>query len=311
MTSSALLPQMAGFLALMLVGRWLARGGRLGVDADAASTLLTALVIDVTLPALTLDVLLERPLTARLLWVLAPTTAAFVASLGAAALAGRALRVSPGAQAAMYLCAGYANTGFLGVPLTQSLFPRDPSAVQSALLVDTVNTTVSLWTIGVALASRSGAGTSREALGSRMLEIARKPATLSVLVGVVLNLAGVRAPHALHVVLERAGSATGALVFLAVGMRLDVGAIRAQWRPLAPVVLIKLGLAPLVALVTCRALGMHGAVATVAVAQSAMPTAMMSAVLARVYRCDDVLASAAVLATLALSIPTLMFWLAQ
>lgn len=309
MSPSALLPQMAGFVALMLLGRLVARNGRLGVDVDAASALLTALVVDVTLPALTLDVLLQRPLAARQLWVLAPTTAAFAVSLAAAAVAGRALKVSPGAQAAMYLCAGYANTGFLGVPLTQALFPRDASAVQAALLVDTVNTTVSLWTIGVALASRSGAGTSREALGARALEIARKPVTLSMLVGVALNLAGVRAPHALHVALDRAGSATGALVFLAVGMRLDVGAIRAQWRPLAPVVLIKLGLAPLVALGVSRALGLHGAAAEVALLQTAMPTAMMSAVLARVYRCDDVLASAAVFATLALSLPTLLFWL--
>ena len=308
MAVAALLPTLLGLLALVCVGVLLGRTGRLGIPAERAAVALTALVVDVTLPALTLDVLLRRQLTVAVAWSLVPSTVALLASLaagyGVSALAGWSRPV----RGTVMLCAAFCNTGFLGVPITRALFPERTEAAQAAVLIDTIDTTALLWTVGVAIAhsfgDRGGAAGARPNLRALLL----RPATLSVLVGLGANLLGLRCPAAVLSLLQGVGASTSVLVFLALGMRLDLSVLRGQRAPLLAALAIKMVLSPLLALLTVRALSLHGAPMAVSVLQASMPAAVIAAAIATQERCDDRLAAATVMSSLALTLPALWLW---
>ncbi|MBL8603601.1 MAG: AEC family transporter [Myxococcales bacterium] len=294
---------------VVLAGRWL--GGRLGAvsRADAASVL-TTLVLDLTLPALTLDVLLRGRLRASTLAALGPATAAQLGVLGALWVVGRALGWSRAVMGAGLLTVGFSNTAFLGFPLVRGLFQGDTVAAQSALVVDTWNTTTLLWTLGAALAARFGtASHTGPETGLRALAAALvRPASLALVVGVAANLASLTAPSVMLYTLERVGACTSPLVFLALGLRLDLSVLRARWREAAVVTALRLGLAPALALVTALGLGVRGAPGVVAVLQSAMPTALVASLLAVQLGCDEEVATASVALTLIGSLVTLAPW---
>lgn len=298
-------PTLVGFVLVVLSGVWL-RQRRLGADADTAAGVLTAVVLEVTLPALTLDVLLRRALDPSLLRMLVPSTLAQAVALGTAWALGRALGWSAPTRGAAIMSAGFSNTAFIGFPLVRALWPADASAAQAALLIDTWNTTALLWTLGVALATAHG--TTRTRLDWRQLLL--RPTTVAALAGFALNLLGFTAPDTVASVLERVGACTSPLVFLTLGLRLDLGAVRDRWRPVALVCGLRLLLAPAVALAVCLALGLRGVPATVAVLQSGMASALVGSLLIARSGCDAALGTASVMATLLGSVVTLPLWLA-
>lgn len=308
MSVAALIPTLLGLLALVLVGVVLGRSGRLGVPSERAAAALTAVVVDVTLPALTLDVLLRRRLTLEVAWSLAPSTAALLACLAVSYAVATLARWPRPARGTVILCASFCNTGFLGVPITRALFPARTDAAQAAVLIDTVDTTALLWTVGVAVAAAFGDRPDAINPAQRARAALLRPATLSVLLGLALNLGGVAAPPALLALLEWVGATTSVLVFLALGMRLDLSALRGQRAPLLAALAIKLLLSPAIALVVARALGLHGAPIAVSVLQSSMPVAVIAAAIATQERCDDRLAAATVMSSLALSLPAVWAW---
>lgn len=308
MSVAALIPTLLGLLALVCIGVILGRTGRLGVPADRAAAALTALVVDVTLPALTLDVLLRQPLTLAVAWSLVPSTVALFASLcvgyAISSLAGWSRPV----RGTVMICAAFCNTGFLGVPITRALFPERTDAAQAAVLIDTIDTTALLWTVGVAIAQAFGEHRGDHATQSRLRGVLLRPATLAVLVGLALNLVGAVAPAPLLSLLQGVGASTSVLVFLALGMRLDLSVLRGQRAPLLIAVAIKQVLSPAIALVVVHALSLRGAPMAVSVLQASMPAAVIASAIATQEHCDDRLAAAIVMSSLALMVPALWLW---
>lgn len=308
MSVSALLPTLLGLLALVAVGALLGRTGRLGVPADRAAAALTALVVDVTLPALTLDVLLRDRLTVAVAWSLVPSTVALFACIAVGWLVSTLAGWSRPVRGAVMLCASFCNTSFLGVPVTRALFPTHTDAAQAALLIDAVDTTALLWTVGVAIAHTHGDRPGSHGAPSRMRQVLLRPATLSVIAGLAMNLAGVSVPPSLLSLLQWVGASTSVLVFLALGMRLDPSVLRGQRTPLVASLVIKFAVSPVVALVLARALSLRGPPIAVSVLQSSMPAAVIAAAIAAQERCDERLAAAIVMSTIALTVPALWLW---
>ena len=86
-------------------------------------------------------------------------------------------------------------------------------------------------------------------------------------------------------------------MFLALGLSLDLRSLRGRVRPLVAVAAVKLLLAPAVALGAAVALGLKRPVSEVAVLQSAMPTSMVSVIVAARYGCDGQFAAATAVVT--------------
>ncbi|WP_438044378.1 AEC family transporter [Sorangium sp. So ce128] len=292
MPSGDLISQLLALFAVLGVGVLLRALGRAG-QADAA--VLHRLVIDVTTPALIVSVL-RRSGIGHGAWgaVAASTVALFACALAGVAVA-RALGLPRAAQGAAGLVGSFSNTGFLGVPVVLALYGDAGGAAGTAILVDSIVTAFLLWTFGVALAARMGGGGGGDGRG--LLAVLLHPNVLSIAVGLTLHAAPIPLPVWLEHALGALGSATPTLVFLALGLSLDLGSLRGRVRPLAAIAAVKLLLSPAIALGAAVALGLKRPSSEVAVLQSAMPTSMVSVIVAARYGCDGQFAAATAVVT--------------
>lgn len=288
-----LAPLLGGLFLILVVGVLLRtlRGGsgdRMGArDADT----LNRLIIDVTMPALLVHVLAARDVVWGAGAALAGTTTALFLSMAAGVVVARLLggRGDKKTQGSAGLAASFSNTGFLGFPLLLALFPGDEIASSTALLVDTLNTTLLLWTVGLAFGTRMGHGGRFD--GRAALGLLARPITLAIVVGLGLRALHVEIPGFVDGALQALGACTSPLVFLALGLQLDVAALEGRVLPVVGVTVVKLVVSPLLCLVVVRLLSLPEPVASVAVLQSAMPSAMASVIVAAQTGCDRTFAA--------------------
>ncbi|WP_437971969.1 AEC family transporter [Sorangium sp. So ce260] len=292
MPSGDLISQLLALFAVLGVGVLLRALGR-GGQADAA--VLHRLVIDVTTPALIVSVLRRSGLGDGAWGAVAASAIALFACALAAVAVARAFGLPRAAQGAAGVVGSFSNTGFLGVPVVLALYGHAGGAAGTAILVDSIVTTLLLWTFGVALVARLGGGGGVDARS--LLTVLLHPNVLSIAAGLALHALPIPLPAWVERALDALGSATPTLVFLALGLSLDLRSLRGRVRPLAAIAAVKLLLSPAVALGAALALGLKRPASEVAVLQSAMPTSMVSVIVAARYGCDGELAAATAVVT--------------
>lgn len=308
MPAGDVLPVLLSLFALLGVGQLLRVCGALPADAPQV---LARVIVLVTMPALIVVILADARFEAALVPALLATTAALFVALALGVLWLRALGAPRAAQGAAGIVAGFANTAFLGLPFIVAVLPGSRAAATTAVLVDTIDTTILLLTFGIAFAGamartrppRSASLLRHVYRGA--LRLLRQPMILAVLVGLALALGGVALPAPISGPLAQVGRATPILAFLTIGLGLDLSSLRGQTRALAGIAVIKLCIAPAVAALVLHALAVRGDVAHAAVLQAAMPTAMVSVIIAANAGCDARLAAAASVVTTVLALVTL------
>jgi predicted permease len=302
------LPLLLSLFGLVAVGHLLRISG---VLPATASVVLGRIILYVTMPALIVVILARARFTAALLPALLATTVALLVALVLGVLLLRALGASRPAQGSAGLVSAFSNTAFLGLPFILALFPAAPAAATAAVIIDTVDTTILLLTLGTAFAGYMAGDRSQAPapvlprIARTLAVLARQPMIVAVALGLGLAALDIALPPLIAGPLTQIGQATPTLAFLTIGLGLDLGALRGQARPLAGIALIKLVVAPAIAALILHALGVRGEVAQAAVLQAAMPTAVVSAIIAAGAGCDARLASAAAVITTLLSLITL------
>lgn len=298
--TSTLAPLLGGLALVLFIGMLARRvfgwGGR---EADV----LNGLVVDVTLPALLFVVLGREGIQWRAAEALPAATIALFVSLVLGAATARAFGLRRAEIGSAALVAGFSNTGFLGLPLTLALFPGKPTAFSAALLCDVCITTALLWTVGRAFAERMGTGKPFEMKTALLLLV--KPMMLATALGAISHELGLSLPRFALDALDGLGKATSPLVFLSLGLSLDVRALSGRAFPVFALCVIKLFVMPLVALGFVRLFRAPPPMATVAVLQSAMPSALITAIVAAQAGADRHLAVAVCTLTTLASIGSL------
>jgi predicted permease len=235
--------------------------------------------------------------------------AALPVSIAQLCMAGLALALAAGfglsreARGSAAVTTSFANTGFLGFPVTLALWDADATAAATAIAIDTVCTTVWLWSFGVILAARFGHG--RPFSWSTLLRALMRPITICIAIGIALSTAGIGLPAGTTAFAGGLGMLVSVLVFFALGLSLDLGALRGRLAPLAAMSGLKLLGMPLIVLAVARGLGLPDVVIIVAVLQSAMPSAMTGVVIATDEGCDGVFAAGVAALSTLLCIATL------
>lgn len=200
-------------------------------------------------------------------------------------------------RAGLLLASAIGNNGNMGIPIC--LFAFGEAGVALATVYYAITSFLSN-TAGVVVAS-AGSSTILRALVHSL----QSPVLYAAVVGMFLNQARVTMPANLLSAVELlAGAAVpGMLVLLGSQLRSTSfgGDQRIVWRS----VLIRLVASPLVAWGLCSMLGISGLERQVLIVQAAMPTAVMTTVLATEFDAAPRLVAAAVLATTLLSMVTL------
>ncbi len=308
MLAADILPLLLTLFGLITVGQLLRVLGTLPANAPEV---LGRVIVQITMPALLIVILAGARFESGLLPALLATTVAMFVALGLGVLWLRLVRAPRPSQGAAGIVSAFSNTAFLGLPFVLARYPGSASAATTAVVIDTVDTTILLLTVGVAFATAMASQTPPVAtprlprVARALVRVLTQPMMIAVLIGLGLALSGRELPGLIAEPLTLVGQATTTLAFLTIGLGLDLKSLRGQTRALAGIAVIKLIIMPGLTAIILLALGVHGEVAQVAVLQAAMPTAVVAAIIATNAGCDGRLASAAAVVTTLLSLLTL------
>jgi predicted permease len=227
-------------------------------------------------------------------------------ALGAAV--SRLLKLEGPTQAAFLAAILLMNAGNYGLPV--NLFAFGEAGLARASVYFTISALLSS-SLGVYLTARGHAST-RLAL-QRMAGV---PLAYAALAGLIVSLVHVTIPEPLSKAIHLLGQASVPSMLVVLGVRLTE-TFRSKRRgfdlaALGSVAILRLAFAPVLAWLVTWALGLHGLDRSVVIVQSAMPTAVMTTILATEFESDPPFAAMCVLVTTLgsmLTLTLLLNWL--
>ena len=257
-------------------------------------------------PCLVFNSLTENKLPADQFWSMAGFAVATVVTLGVvAALLGRLLRLDGRTLSGLITVTMFGNGGNYGLPLV--LFAFGEAALSRAVVYYICNS-VLVYTVGVFVAS-SGNTSPRQAI----LGPLKVPAMYGMILAVALNLLGWQLPLALSRPVDLLSQAAIPAMLLVLGLQL--ARIRQPERLglVTGASVFQLLAGPIIGLAYSAAFGLTGPSRQAAVVEAAMPTAVITTILAVEYDIDPTFVTGVVLVTTLLSpltITPLIAWLA-
>lgn len=264
---------------------------RRGILKDSDTSVINRLIMDFTLPAFVFHALYQQRVTAdmvRAAWLFGVLQVLVMAMLWIPALL---LRFPRPIRGTFLLTAVYGNTGFLGYPVVQAIFGKTEGAMAAAVVYDQFSMALPVYTVGVAVAMHYG--NKHDTSWRDMLHFFSTP-TFVVLMGtLVINALRVPVPSFLAYAAQLVAGATVPLVLLSLGLMLEPTHLRASryYLPMALILLVKMALFPWLMWLATGWAGVQGIARLVAVTESAMPSAMVNAVITERYGCDHQLAT--------------------
>ncbi|NLX36630.1 MAG: hypothetical protein GXY68_08095 [Chloroflexi bacterium] len=307
MSIVALLTPFARLFLLLALGALL---GRLRVITAEGSNQLSTLIINVTMPAVTL-IAVARDLSPDMLrmapWALVLIVLVGLVLWSAAMLAGRAARLQPGTRGVMALTCGCFNTASLGIPVVQTVL--GPVAAVYAVMAD-MGINVNLFTFGVA-----GLANGRSGRWYRpILKALLSPMFMALFVGGAWFATGWELPGLVADALDLLAGCNAPLSMLLLGYLIYSHArtgLALTW-PLLGIISTRLVVSPLLMFALTMPLPLDPLTRATVILQAGMPAAMLSPVLAKEYGSDVPLAVTAAVVTTALAMLSLpgVAWLA-
>jgi hypothetical protein len=290
--------------ALIAVGIAWQRVRPWGLDPDVTRRVLTGLVYVLLLPALVLEVLWRAPLGLDAARTAASAAIGVLAGLAAAWVWSRFGKTPPAQRGAFLLAAAFGNVTYLGLPVLESAFGAWARTV--AIEYDLFACTPLLLTVGILIARAHGTGADGESL---VTGLAKVPALWAAVAAVGLNVAGVPMPPVVEDALGRLGGGVMPLMLISIGLALQWGRDWFRRVPaVAPVLVIRFAIAPLVVWTAATALGVEGATLGAVVLEAAMPSMVLGVVICDRYGLDTALYAAVVTVSTAASVVVLPLW---
>jgi malate permease and related proteins len=277
------------------------------VKAEAEESLFN-LVIKVLMPCLIFDsVAGNAALREHGNLVYAPLAGFALTILGisVAYLAGKAIGLQVGAGLRTFaLTVGIANYGYLPLPITEALFGPESRGL---VLVHNIGVEAAIWTGGVLVVS----GLSLRDGWRRLINAP----LIALIVAIAVNLSGVSPflPPVLMSAVKLLGACAIPLGLLMTGVSVQPH-LNEPGKLFAPRIslgacLVRIALLPLVFIAVAKFAPISVELKRVLVVQGAMPTAVISIIIARVYGGQPITAVQIVIVTTTLALFTIPFWL--
>lgn len=282
--------------------------------ADTIRKSINTMVLNLFLPALCLKTIYTATLD-RTIFVI-PLTAALTIiamlsfSLIVFNLLERRQLLSPSQKGVLILSSSFGNVTYLGIPVLSSLFGTE--AIKYALYYDLLATTPILWLIGAPIAARLGAKNRTLTPKDSLAIILKLPPLWGIFFGIILNILKAPLPEIILKVLDMFSGLVVPLMIFSIGLALSLSVAR-QFHLVFPVILLKLLLSPLLSVFIAKGLHLEGTAFKAVILEGAMPTMVLSLLLAAEFELDVSLSAFAILVTTLLSfitLPLVYHWLA-
>lgn len=200
------------------------------------------------------------------------------------------------------LSTGLQNYGFVALPVIDSLFTKDTAGV---MFVFNIGVELAMWTVGIGLLT---------GLRKVPLRLMLSAPLVAIVFGLVLNFTGAHVwwPDLLADTAKLAGSCAVPVSLVTIGAMLFslIGRERLSWRTAGVAVGLRCGLLPLLFLLPALLPGIPLELQRVLLVQAAMPAAVFSLVLTRLYGGHPQTAIEVIVSTKVVSLLTTPLWIA-
>jgi predicted permease len=269
------------------------------VVKSEASQPLNNIITYVALPAFVFNAIYGAEFTFDLLKVVATGWIILPVLLLLAWLLSRLLKLSKALTGATMLCVAFANSGYIGYPLTLAIFGAN--AMPTSVFYDIFVTVISLVLVGIPLAAYYGSSGGRRF--NPLLELLRMPAVWGLVLAVVLR--GFVLPEVLANVIDMLAATTAPLIMLSVGLSLSPRKVVGNLRLILGIGIIRLLIAPLLAFVVSLLLLGSGLTQQIVTFEASMPVVMLGLVLSQRYKLDTPFVATMIFISICLSAITL------
>ncbi|MBE6498717.1 MAG: AEC family transporter [Methanobrevibacter sp.] len=190
-----------------------------------------------------------------------------------------------------------ANTGFMGYPVTLGIFGQE--GFLRAIFCD-IATLCTFLLLSFILIMKFG-GTIKTAIK----KIAFFPPLWAVIFGLILNFVNIPIGPVLDNTINYLGQGAIPLIMVTLGLSIDFSALSRSKSMIVFTSIMKLAFFPLVAFFVAGYLGLVNLESTISIVEAAMPSGMMSLLLAITYKLDYELTSDCILINTVISLITL------
>ena len=189
------------------------------------------------------------------------------------------------------------NTAFLGFPMVLGVFGQ--SALVKAIFYD-MGTLMMFLSLSVILMINFG-GTLKEVV-KRILSF---PILWAVIIGISFNLLNIPIGEIASNLIGYLSAAAIPVIMISLGISLRFKGIFRNLNMVSLSVIVKLLIAPIIALILVNIIGLSGIESNIAVTEAAMPSGMLTLILAAMYKLDFNLAADCTIVTTIFSLITL------
>lgn len=305
LSSISILVLLIGFIALLRY---------LNVLKKEDGALFAKLVTQITLPAVVFSVLSHsKALEWEYLLIAFYILCSEVLILFMAWLIGKRMNINSAQLGTLMIVSAFGSSALLGYALITQLFPSNVQAISEAVLISEFGVGVGLFTIGTMVAIHFGSTDSKKQSPLQsLMTFSKSPLFLSIIAG--LSYSALNLPTQVPVIkeifetIELISKANTFFIALTVGVLLEFKGVRSILSFVIVATILKLFVAPLLVWLPVSIMEMSRLQLKVAILEAAMPSAMLSVVLAKKYGCDAQLASKLVFITTVLSVITITFF---
>ncbi|NOX15574.1 MAG: AEC family transporter [Epsilonproteobacteria bacterium] len=288
----------------------------LGILKEEHAKIFANLILSFTLPALIFTSLsLSNFSFDNIILAFVMMTTEFASALIAWVI-GSALKLSRPRKGALILASTFGSSGFLGYALIKIIFPNDMNALSDASIVSELGVAMTLFTFGVFIAMYYGDNNKNyKEIKKEVLKFFYSPLFASIVLGIIFSFVNIPQNNifigTFYKMLHIISSANTVLVTLTIGVMLHFRDWKKVWKIVMLAILIKLIFQPLFSSFQADMYHFSGMWKKIEILEASMPTATMTAIFAKKYKCDSELTTILIFATFVSSFVTMvmMVWL--
>jgi len=262
---------------------------------------LNLFVIYISLPALVLLKIPELTFSKNLLVPALMPWGMLLFSCGLILILSRLLQWDRPTTGCLLLLIPLGNTSFLGIPMVKAFFGEQ--AIPYALLYDQLGSFLALASYGSLILALYGTNDSRPTLKNVVKKVLFFPPMIALVLA--LTLKAFPYPPLAESLLTTLSATLVPLVMIAVGFQLTLRLDRRAMSQLSIGLSIKLIIAPITALLLCKAVGLEGEAVQVSIFEAGMPPMVSAGALAILANLSPALTAALVGIGIVLSFATL------
>lgn len=273
------------------------------------SKIFSKLVMKITLPALIFSSLATTHFNEKYLIMALIMAVVEIACISLAYFIARILRMKKDETGALILVSAFGMSTMLGYPLISEIYPGSSQAMEEAVITSEFGVGFLLFIFGPIIAMYFG---TSKVIGADLLKSVKafffSPIFISLVAGILVSFIPFNENARLFKTFDQflvlVSNANTLLVALTVGLIVEIRHVKKYYLFLIIAIGIKLLIKPVLAYFLIQNPHFTDMMKEIVFIETAMPSALLAAVLAKHYNCRPELISMTIVSTLILSIPS-------